>query len=298
MIMLAVVIPYYKINYFETTLQSLANQTDKRFTVYIGDDCSPEGPNEILKKYEGQFQFVYKRFDSNLGGISLPKQWQRCLDLVREEEWILLLGDDDVLGENVVAAFYQSLDTIQQNNYNVVRFATQKIDKDTRSFSEVYKHPEVEKSTTFLARLYSGGSRSSLSEYIFNKQKLFKIGIANFSLGWHSDVTLVLRLSDFREVYTINGALVMVRISEESISGSVQYQKEKRKADAQFGVFLVHHLNRFEKSERELLIARMEIKYLNNMKAFRFGFAIFSYYLINFKFGDALSLCRKVLKKI
>jgi hypothetical protein len=35
--MLAIVIPYYKRTFFEETLQSLANQTDKRFQVFIGD---------------------------------------------------------------------------------------------------------------------------------------------------------------------------------------------------------------------------------------------------------------------
>lgn len=38
--MLAIIIPYYKFTFFEATLQSLANQTDQRFKVYIGDDAS------------------------------------------------------------------------------------------------------------------------------------------------------------------------------------------------------------------------------------------------------------------
>ena len=33
--MLAIVIPYFKLTFFEETLQSLANQTDQRFKVYI-----------------------------------------------------------------------------------------------------------------------------------------------------------------------------------------------------------------------------------------------------------------------
>lgn len=42
--MLAIVIPYYKINYFEETLKSLSNQTDKKFKVYIGNDASENDP--------------------------------------------------------------------------------------------------------------------------------------------------------------------------------------------------------------------------------------------------------------
>jgi hypothetical protein len=35
--MLAIIIPYYKLTFFLATLESLANQTDNRFTVYIGE---------------------------------------------------------------------------------------------------------------------------------------------------------------------------------------------------------------------------------------------------------------------
>ena len=46
--MLAIVIPYYKIIFFEKTLESLAQQTDKRFRVYIGDDASPDSPEKLF----------------------------------------------------------------------------------------------------------------------------------------------------------------------------------------------------------------------------------------------------------
>ena len=84
--MLAIVIPYFKINFFEKTLASLAQQTDKRFHVYIGDDASPNAPDELLKKYEGQFNYTYKRFNDNLGGISLVKQWERCIAVNRQQK--------------------------------------------------------------------------------------------------------------------------------------------------------------------------------------------------------------------
>ena len=71
--MLAIIIPYYKFTFFEATLQSLADQTNKQFKVYIGDDASPDSPETILKKYHGKFDFVYHRFEKNLGSVSLTK---------------------------------------------------------------------------------------------------------------------------------------------------------------------------------------------------------------------------------
>jgi glycosyltransferase involved in cell wall biosynthesis len=50
--MLAIIIPYYKLTFFDATLESLANQNDNRFTVYIGDDNSTESPLAVLGNYE------------------------------------------------------------------------------------------------------------------------------------------------------------------------------------------------------------------------------------------------------
>lgn len=52
--MRAIIIPYYKFTFFEATLQSLADQTNKQFKVYIGDDSSPEDPSILLEKFIGK----------------------------------------------------------------------------------------------------------------------------------------------------------------------------------------------------------------------------------------------------
>ena len=48
---LAIIIPYYKIDFFEETLQSVAAQTNKNFTLYIGNDASPNSPLPLIQKY-------------------------------------------------------------------------------------------------------------------------------------------------------------------------------------------------------------------------------------------------------
>ena len=138
--MLAIIIPFYKLTFFEATLQSLANQSDKRFNVYIGDDASPEDCTTLLRKFEGQFDFTYHRFESNLGGRSLTQQWERCIALSGDEEWLMILGDDDVLGGNVVEEFYKQYHYFQ-NISNVIRFASQSIDNINNKVSKVFLHP-------------------------------------------------------------------------------------------------------------------------------------------------------------
>lgn len=82
---LAIVIPAYKDMYFDKTLLSIANQTCKEFTVYIGNDASPHDLKSIVNLYKDQIDIVYKNFDENIGGKDLVAQWERCIDLVGDE---------------------------------------------------------------------------------------------------------------------------------------------------------------------------------------------------------------------
>jgi glycosyltransferase involved in cell wall biosynthesis len=296
--MLAIVIPYYKKSYFESALESLKLQSNKNFKVYIGDDASSENPDLILKKYKGDLDFTYKKFDENLGSKSLTQQWKRCLALVKDEEWVMILGDDDVLGVNVVEEFYKAIDEVNKINCNVIRFATQKIDKEGLIISDTYHHPFIEKSTTFLARMYSGQARSSLSEYIFNFNLLKEKGIIEYPLAWYSDVVLVLEISNFKEVYSINNAVMKIRIAEDSITGSKKFNKQKEIAEVYFGRYLLKQLYQFEKSERDILLTKIEKLFFYNKKAISLGFSIISFYIIKFRFAKAFSFIFSTLKSL
>ncbi|MCM2302200.1 MAG: glycosyltransferase family 2 protein [Flavobacteriaceae bacterium] len=231
--MLAIIIPYYKLIFFEETLQSLSNQTDKRFKIYIGDDASPENPSVLLEKYKGKFEFTYQRFEENLGSASLTKQWVRCIALSNNEEWIMVLGDDDVLGENVVEEFYKQL-TIFKEKSNVVRFASEVINGNNEIISKKFEHPVWETATDSYYRKYIGKTRSSLSEHIFLKVAFLKYKFCNYPLGWHSDDRAWIEFSENQPIYTINESVVFIRVSDESISGKTDNEQLKRQATISF----------------------------------------------------------------
>jgi len=106
---LAIVIPAYKADYFEQALESIAGQTCTNFTLYIGDDASPHDLYAIVKDFESKINLHYKRYDENLGSKDLVAQWERCIDLVKDEKWIWLFSDDDLMAKHCVEEFYKSL---------------------------------------------------------------------------------------------------------------------------------------------------------------------------------------------
>jgi glycosyltransferase involved in cell wall biosynthesis len=223
--MLAIVIPYFKINYFEETLKSLSNQTDKRFKVYIGDDNSCDNPFEIIKKHSSELTIKYEKFNTNLGSISLVKQWNRCLNLVENETWVMILGDDDVLSDNFIEEFYNNLNKFE-NTISVIRYATFKIDEKSNYTTKKHTNSEIENCFEFLIHK----KRSSLSEYIFKKDKVLFYQFKNFPLAWFSDYLAVIEFSELGNIFSINNAHVLVRISKESISGQNHNLELKNKA--------------------------------------------------------------------
>ena len=269
--MLAIVIPYYKHFFFDATLASLSIQTNMHFKVYIGDDASPESPNDLLEKYKGKFDFEYCRFQGNLGGISLVQQWKRCITMTHDEKWIMILGDDDVLQENCVASFYANLSEINANDCKVVRFATQVINQDNKLISDIFYHPKIENSVEFVMRKLKGHTRSSLSEYIFDKNKLITTQFRDFPLAWYSDLLGVLEFSDFKNIFTINEALVYFRLSGQNISSKNDNLVNKNIATYAFYYYLIDKKSRyFNALQKHFLLHKLEKVFLDNKRNVHF----------------------------
>jgi hypothetical protein len=156
------------------------------------------------------------------------------LEKVGNEGWIMILGDDDVLGENVVSEFYKNIDKVEKENINVIRYAIHKVNEENDITPIFYEHPVIEKSTDFIFR----NSRSSLSEYVFKREQLIKIKFKELPLAWYSDVLAVFKFSNFKNVYSINNAIVYIRISNISISGQQNSKEDKNQARFKYYYFV------------------------------------------------------------
>tara|TARA_B110000503_G_C7146972_1_gene413468 strand:- start:1454 stop:2317 length:864 start_codon:yes stop_codon:yes gene_type:complete len=255
---LAIVIPYFKKAHFEETLNSLKCQTNQNFNVYIGDDASPESPVFLINQLELQERFNYHRFDQNLGGKTLTKQWERCLDLVHgEENWVMILCDDDVLSDNCIQEFFNNQENIKKHSSNAIRFATKVIDGNGKALSKIYNHPRLELASDFLVRKEGGGTRSSLSEYIFKAELIKSKGFIDLDLGWYSDVLAVLEISGGHKIFTINEAIVFFRKSPNSISGNASEEYRKTKSLLRYySILLLNFSNSFKDDDLRLFKGR------------------------------------------
>ena len=60
---LAIIIPAYKACFFREVLDSIVRQSNRDFTVYIGDDASPDDLESIVSDYKDKLDIFYFRFE-------------------------------------------------------------------------------------------------------------------------------------------------------------------------------------------------------------------------------------------
>ena len=237
---LAIVIPYYKIAFFETLLERLAQQTNRDFHVYIGDDCSPDDPKDIIAKYQNRLSLTYKRYEENMGGTNLVGQWGRCVELIGDEEWVWFLPDDDLPSKNFVEAFYRALPNSENHNVRIFRSQSMTIDENGQLLKEKkFENPELETNLEFYTRLLHGKTRASLGDNIFNRRCFEESGgFVAFPKAWGSDHATILKVSAGGNIFYLHDAVLYFRNSGENISSALSDGDVKMYAKVMFAKWL------------------------------------------------------------
>lgn len=237
---LAVVIPFYKLDFFAEVLEALAAQTDKRFRVYVGDDASPTPAGDVVSRYRGRLDIRYERFPRQLGHISLVRQWNRCLSLVGQEEWVWVLPDDDIPSSNVVEEFHRALSRpALAPAPTVYRIPVSMIDASGNVIKEPRIEPELESIDDFYRRLMDGETMSTLGDNIFHAETLRAGGgFVEFPKAWGSDHATVLRTASGTRIRSLNAARFYFRMSGQNISSLRSDGVDKLAARTQFARWL------------------------------------------------------------
>ncbi len=225
---LAIVIPAYKIDFFDITMQSLVNQTCKDFTVYIGEDCSPSDFKSIISKYEKELDIVYHRFNENYGGKDLVGHWTRCIELTQGEPWIWLFSDDDVIGDRCVELFYAEIS--KGVKFDIYHFDVRIIDSEGRIAYQPNAYPWVIDSETLYKESARDNIRSFVVENVFSRNIYEKVGgFESFPMAWGSDMATWLKMGKDKGLKTICGDYVFWRRSDKNITPSKEHAMVKRK---------------------------------------------------------------------
>jgi glycosyltransferase involved in cell wall biosynthesis len=225
MCQLAIVIPAYKSNFLQETLNSLANQTNKKFSVYVGNDHGDLVIQEIVEDFKDRLDIFYHYYNTNLGQQSLAKQWERCINFVQKEEWVWILPDDDYIDANCVELFFRDN---QLFTFDLYRFNIHFVNEDGKVFKSNSSLLPLQDSFESLTEKLCFSRPSTIAEFIFRKSTFDRIGFKEIPMAWGTDDILWYLIGKERGIFGCNGAYVYLRQSHLNISnnyGNLAIQK-------------------------------------------------------------------------
>ncbi len=253
---LAIIIPAYKPRFFKQTLDSLANQSRKDFTLYIGDDASKDDLYSIIKPFNSKLNIVYKKFDENLGQTSLTKQWERCINLSKNETYVWLFSDDDEMSSNAVEKFYSEI--LKSNKFNIYRFDLKIID-DRGEFLSETKYPEVQTNVDFFKSRLQESIYSCVTNCILKREEFIsKSGFVEFPVAWFSDDASWIKFSENGGFKKIDGAQINWRLAENyNISSSKEFEIQKASAAFKYANWFNNYFS-FKVNKKEMQVLTMQ----------------------------------------
>jgi len=214
---LDIVIPAYKARFLPALLQSLSSQTSKRFAVIVADDASPEHLEPICADFSERLRIRYIRFEQNLGATDLAGHWNRSV-AQSSARWVLLPGDDDVLEENCVASFWNTV-TDSDGTFNVFSFGVRVIDENDAIVRDVISAAATASATQYIRQRFAYEILPVTAAYVFARQSFEELGgFVSFDYGWHSDEATWILLSAKSGIKPIANAFIRWRVSGINIS--------------------------------------------------------------------------------
>ena len=168
---IAIVIPAYRAADLHKTLLSLAYQSDKNFSVYVCDDCSPDDIKGIVDEFETPLRLVYHRFEENIGQKSISAQLKRCLTIVGSEGLVCFLSDDNELTRDCIRRLRKTVRKdpgydVYHWNANIIDYRGNRVMKGRR-FRKSMSTEKLFRKLFFKKRYIA-----PLSAFIFRKEAL------------------------------------------------------------------------------------------------------------------------------
>ena len=226
---LAIVVPAFKPDFLGRTLESVRDQTDQQFHLYICDDASPADIKSIADSVLGKRPYSFQRFDRNLGGTSIAKHWDRCLALVKES-WVWFFSDDDVMDLHCVEAFHELVTS--GSDADVARFDGWIIDETDKVIEPFPTNFDKESWLEFAYGCLMNWRRAFLQQIIFRTTSLRRTGFLDLPMGWTADYAAIISAARERPVRKIRNGCVYWRRSDKNAAPDVSLTARKKKLRA------------------------------------------------------------------
>lgn len=212
-----VVIPTYNQKEFlEETIESVLEQDYPNLEILVGDDCSADGTEEMMKKYKNHQKIKYLRQEYNLGA---GNNSSNLLKNHVNSKYAMILNHDDYLIKN---DYISSAVKIMSEEPNISFVWANSLIKDEKSGQVGKTLFEIPKITSGLEYFVNYETKdfphiTGTLTTVFDFQKLRKSNFGN-EKSYSRDTFLHLKLMLEGDVGFINDHVAVYRVHSQSIS--------------------------------------------------------------------------------
>src|SRR5690606_6729380 len=136
-------------------------------------------------------------------------------------------------------------------------------------------------------------------EFVFKRKILETKRFKDLPLAWCSDYLAVLECSNFGNMYTINEAFMLFRLSGLNITSKKDDLTPKNVATFNFYYYLLDKKHTFfNKGQIEALYYMLEKTFLDNKKSIKFWVLFTKLYLSYFQINRYFNFFRKALRLV
>lgn len=184
----SILIPAYKGRFLKECLDSIVKQTYKDWEAVVVNDASPENLREIVESVEDE-RIKYYENEIGYGGRNVVGNWNKCLKL-SQGEYVLCMGDDDMLKENCLADYVALIDKYKY--LDVYHTRTEMVDEKGELVDMQSEIPERESVWSLIWNIWKGRDQY-IGDFLFYRKSLVREGgFYNLPYAWSSDkVTVV-----------------------------------------------------------------------------------------------------------
>lgn len=225
--LVSIAVPAYKRKWLNEAIESVLAQDYSNIELIIVDDHSPQNLKEVVEPYLVDKRVSYFYNEVNLGKESVAHNWNKCLEYIKGEFFVLLC-DDDFLMPNFVSALLNLAQKYPQCN---IFHGSRVLYHEKTGAAEVLDlWPEYESFEEFVKAKSEVKRKHTITEFLYRSRSILAEKYIVFPVAYFSDDASILRIVKNGGIASSKDPVCKIRISEEQISSAGKYAVEKFKA--------------------------------------------------------------------
>ena len=225
--LVSIAIPAYKRTWLNEAIESALAQDYSNIELIIVDDHSPQNLKEVVEPYLVDERVSYYYNEINVGKESVAINWNKCLEYIKGEYFVLLC-DDDVLMPNFVG---ELLNLAQKYPQCDIFHGSRMLYHEKNGTTEVQElWPEFETFEEFVKAKSKVKRKHTITEFLYRSRSIVEHKYMVFPVAYFSDDASILSIVKNGGIASSQEPVCQIRISDEQISSAGKYAVEKFKA--------------------------------------------------------------------